>query len=310
MGTLDKIDKKVAHLMYMPLTGLGLYGGHRGNRWLKNRIKIFKQFVLPSLLSQTNKNFILWASARHEDRHDPIMRDFQRFLESVIPVVFTYSGTCFWDDKYPDIIAKERLVVALHGSLGDVINVIGDVDTVLMSIQPSDDCYQKTMVEDMQRIFSEKPDIQVLAYKNGYVMDYINGRIAEWNPATNPPFFTIKFPRDIFVDVFKHLEYTGPYKSHEYIVDYLKELSLYERGFLVGTHTSNISTVFNHPYTGDSVPLDVLENFGLQDVQNLETSFSIREWLFHKLNYQVKRKLRYWAEKNNIIGMIYNFIRS
>ena len=46
-GTLGEHSKgKFKHLIYCPFTGLGLYNGFRGNRWLKNRIKIFKEFVV------------------------------------------------------------------------------------------------------------------------------------------------------------------------------------------------------------------------------------------------------------------------
>ena len=198
--------------MYMPLTGLGNYGGHRGNRWLKNRIKIFKQFVLPSLLAQTNKNFVLWVSMRHEDRNDKIATEFKEFLEATLPTVFTYSGICFYDDKKPN--DEGRLVEAIQGSMGELINHMGEAETILMSIQPSDDCYWHGMVEETQQILSIHKHIQVLGYQKGYVMDYLNRRLKEWNPKTTPPFYTIRFDRDTFTNPYKHVKYIGPYKSH------------------------------------------------------------------------------------------------
>ena len=33
--------------------------------------------------------------------------------------------------------------MAIHGSLGELMNIIGEVDYVLTTIQPSDDCYHK-----------------------------------------------------------------------------------------------------------------------------------------------------------------------
>ena len=103
------VAPKITHFLYCPFTGLGLYGGHRGNRWLRNRIKIFKQFVVPSLLAQTNQNFVIWISWRFEDRGDPLVRELYEWLSLrfMMPdmksrVVFTYAGVCFWDDKYSD----------------------------------------------------------------------------------------------------------------------------------------------------------------------------------------------------------------
>ena len=296
------------------MTGLGLYGGHRGNRWLKNRIRIFKQFVLPSLLNQTSKNFVLWASFRYEDRDCPIIKKFKEDLDSIgdFKTVFTFNGVCFWDDKYSDEVAYTRLIDSVHGSMGDLINVMGEAETILMTIQPSDDCYIGTMVEDVQRIFHET-DYQVVAYQKGYVMDYVDRKLAEWNPGTNPPFFTIKFPRKTFVDPYQHVQYTGPYKSHEYVGDELNLLPIYDRGYLVGTHGENISTIFKHPFTGGHFHGDVkdliLERFGLHKVPNLKIRFGIRKAVMRRLPHGWQRKLRYiFGEKS--FARFYNWIRS
>ena len=303
------MESKVAHFLYVPLLGLGLYGGHRGNRWLKNRIHIFKQFVLPSLLNQSNKNFILWVSVRHEDRGDSILNEFKESLEqSGLRVIFTYSGICFWDDKYPDNVAHGRLINALHGATADLINVMGDADTVLMTIQPSDDCYYSVMVEEMQRLFAENPQVQAAAYQKGYVMDYINKKLCEWNPKTNPPFYTIKFKREVFLNPLEHVNYAG-IKSHEYLPTRLTTAKSETRGFLVGTHGENISTVFNHPFTGDSVSLRVLAEFGLQDVQPLTLPVSLRKRLMRALPHGWQRKLRYWLGERGY-ARFYAFIRS
>jgi hypothetical protein len=296
----------------MPLTGLGLYGGYRGRRWLRNRIKIFKQFVLPSLKAQTNKNFVLWVSVRYEDINNPLIKELAAFLQTIqeFKTAFTYSGVCFWDDKYEEEIARNRLVLSIRNSMGELLNYTGESDEVLMTIQPSDDCYYQEMVEEVQNIFKNNHDIQAVAYTKGYVMDYINLKIAEWNPITNPPFFTIKFPRETFIDARKHIEYTGPYKSHEFIGDFLKVLPIYDRNFLVGTHGENISTIFNHPYTG--IAFDnaegILERFGLSGVRPLKIKISLRRLLMKQLPHGWQRKLRYWIGER-FYAKFYDFIR-
>src|SRR3990167_4034704 len=155
----------MTHLLYVPFTGLGLYGGHRGKRWLKNRIKIFKQFVIPSLSSQTNKDFILWISWRYEDLRDPLILELKQWLDSCPKfcqsIVFTYSGVCFWDDKYQDEEAYSRLISAVHGSMGELLNHIGECESVLMTIQPSDDVYNSGMVQETQGFFKENKEAQV-----------------------------------------------------------------------------------------------------------------------------------------------------
>src|SRR3989304_4458090 len=109
-----KTDKKIIHLMYIPFTGLGLYGGWRGNRWFKNRIHIFKQFVIPSLLAQSNQDFTVWISFIPQNKYNQHIKELKIYMDSVgLKSIFTYSGLCFYDDKYPDHEARNRLVLSL-----------------------------------------------------------------------------------------------------------------------------------------------------------------------------------------------------
>lgn len=320
------------HLMYCPFTGLGLYDGFRGNRWLKSRIKIFKQFVIPSLQAQTSKDFTLWISWRPQERYNGIVKDFVEYLETTgLDVIHTYAGVCFYDDKYPQEVAHERLLTAIHGSMSELVNATeGEVgyEWVLMTIQPSDDVYYKGFVKDVQQAFKDNSQLNAIGFEKGYLMNYQTKELAEWNPKTNPPFYTIKFFRPDFINPLKHAQHTalkhdvGQYKigtplpSHEYVKDCLAYGIIKERGFLVGTHGANISTVFDHPYKGERVSFrDVGQLFGLESVEPLKLPFSLRGILFGKLPYKVKRKLRYLAgEKQWILrplfSLLYNGIRS
>lgn len=305
-------SKKIVHFLHVPWTGLGLYGGFRGNRWLRNRIAIFKQFVVPSIEAQTSKDFVLWCAWRYEERSNEQVKELKKYLDNRgIKNVFTYSGICFWDDKYPDDVAYSRLSLAVHGSMGALLEEIGQAEEVLMTIQPSDDCYHKHMVEETQQFFKDNKDTHVFGYKMGYVMDYTTLRLKDWNPKTTPPFYTIRFPKDTFVEPLKHLQYTGPYKSHEYVKDYLPALYKEYRGFIVGTHGENISTVFDHPYTGNEYMLKdaTLNNFGLMDVMPLKIKLSVRKLLLRKLPHWLRRKLRYYLGEK-IFSKLYDFLRS
>lgn len=302
--------------MHVPFTGLGLWNGFRGDRWLRNRIKIFKQFVIPSLQAQTNQEFIVWVAWRYEEKTNKQVIALERYLKEIFGedrVVFTFSGIAFWDDKHPDDVAELRLVNAIHGAMGDLLNIIGEAETVLMTIQPSDDCYYKEMVEETQNMF-ENTDYQVIGYKNGYVADYVNGRISQWNPETTPPFYTIKFPRETFIDPIKHLKYTGPYHSHEYVKDFLKAIYLSEpRGYMVGTHGENISTIFNHPFTGHEFLgtnlTGILKTFGLERVEHLKLNTSLRKKFMRKLPHNWQKKLRYLLGER-FFARLYKWIRS
>ena len=319
---------KFIHFLYCPWTGLGLYNGFRGNYWLKNRIQIFKQFVVPSLQNQTCKDFTLWCSWRREERHNPYVKALVIYLKenAGFKAVHTYHGNCFYDDKYPYAEARNRLVSSLHDSIGELLDTIGEVDYVYFTIQPSDDCYCAKAVEGIQKILRET-DLQAVGFSRGFVMNYLTGEVAEYNPTTNPPFYTIKFPRDVFCDPLKHVDFTslkkdvGQYKvgtpcpSHEYVGDCLNYGRINERGFIVGCHGTNISTFFNNPFKGNKVDKEVLKYFGLYDIPVLKIKISIRGKLFQRFPYRIQRKLRYLAGEKKwllrpIFNSFYNWIRS
>lgn len=318
------------HFMYVPWTGLGLYNGFRGNAWLKNRIKIFKQFVIPSLQAQSAKDFTVWCSWRPEERRNPHVRELMEYMKGTgLDTIHTFSGVCFWDDKYEEKEARDRLLMALHGAMTELVDATtGEFgyEWVYMTIQPSDDCYHKNAVQVIHKVFQETPH-QAVGFEKGYMMNYVTKELAEYNPTTNPPFYTIKFPRPVFIDPLQHANYTalkhdvGQYKkgtpipSHEYVKDALSYGIIRERGFLVGCHGENISTVFNHPFRGATVDQGFLRDFGLQDVSPLRLDFSFRREVFKRLPYKVQRKLRYWAGEKRwllrpLFSLIYNGLRS
>ncbi len=307
------MPNKFIHFLYMPLLGLGLYNGYRGETFLRNRIKILKQFVIPSLQSQTNKNFVLWISVRYEDKNNKQIKELQEYMAGIkeFKTIWTFNGICFYDDKYPDDIARERLISSLRSSIGELLDTIGEVDEIIFSIQPSDDVYNSQMVEEVQNILKDK-NIQACGYSRGYIMNYQTKEVKNYNPTTNPPFYSIRFPREIFVDPLKHLDYTKirynfyntkyplgtPLPSHEYLKDVFgdKYAIINKRGFLVGTHSFNISTNFNIPFAGEKVGQEVLKDFGLENVEPLKIKYGIGKKIYLLFPYKIQRKLRYWRE--------------
>ena len=183
-----------------------------------------------------------------------------------LTVVHTFGGIPFYDDKYDEKTARERLRRTLEISLSEL-----KVDTpyVLLTIQPSDDMYigdsAKRLKEKFTELLEEEPENtkRAVGFKTGYIMCYNNKEIAEYttddwktdsistyHTDTIPPFFTILFPKETFLDPKKHFDHIGPYKSHEYIKDVMDYTALEGRGFIVGTHGENISTTYNHRYKG------------------------------------------------------------
>lgn len=277
---------------------------------------------MPSLQAQTSQNFSLWISWRRDDRSNPLVKELIAYMDGIpeFKTVHTFAGVCFYDDKYPDLEARDRLLTSIHASMGGLLDTIGECEYILMTIQPSDDLYHKTAIEGLQYIFKQN-DFEAAGFTKGFMCNYLTKELAEYNPTTNPPFYTIKFPRETFIDPRKHVNFTalkkdvGKYKagtplpSHEYVGDCLKYGKIDARGFLVGCHGENISTVFNHPFKGAPVSPEVLADFGIDKVPPLKLKISIRKKILRRLPFPVQRKLRYiFGEK--LWQWFYNFLRT
>ena len=253
--------KNIAHLMYVPFLGMGKID--RGDAWLARRIEIFKKYVLNALCNQSNLHFTLWLSFRPEDEHNPLVSDLYRHLNQVraMSPVFTYGGLCFWDDKFTDKEAREKLLNNLTLTLPKLKQHVDHADEVYMTCQPSDDMFLSHAVKDIQDF--DFGDAKATGWEKGYIINYFNKEIANYDCETLPPFSTIRFPKDVFLDPIKHMEWSGPYKSHEYVKD-LGFKPLPGRGFVVGCHSGNISTGWDIPYKGKILSKDEQEKVLLQ----------------------------------------------
>ena len=292
--------EKITHFLQVPWTGLGIYGGFRGNDWLKNRIKVFKEYVLPAILNQSNSNFILWCCWRPEEKENPIVKEFAEYLSKFrnLNFIFTYQGIMFWDDKYPKDVAEARITNSLDKTLPLLKPFVDNSDWVLVTLQPSDDMYLYNTIERLQ---DEKLERKAVGFKHGYIMDLFTKEISEYNPKTTPPFYTVFFPKDIFMDTKKHLDYIGRCESHEYVKNFLPYKLYDERGFIVGTHTENISTGYNIPYRGRTLSKveagNVMRQAGILESKHLKLSRHWKRYYF-KLPHWLRRKIRYyWGEK-------------
>lgn len=314
-------------VLMVPFTGLGMYGGFRGNRWLRNRIAVFERFVIPSILNQTDRDFVVWLCWRKEERNNRYVKELKERLSQIpnFRFVFTYTGVPMWDDKYEDAVARERLFDTLKDGLPELFDYLPDCDEVYWLMQPSDDLYDRMTVESVKLAFGNDPTMQAVTYLKGFICNYTTKEVKEYNPKTNPPFAAIRFPRNTFFDPGKHMTYislkqdVGKYKqgtplpSHEYLPHCLKTAIFDGRGFMVGTHGENISTHFNHPYGQNALNEGELQtvyfNFGIGGVKPIKLPLSFRKWLMRKLPHRWQRKLRYWFGEL-LYNRFYNWIRN
>lgn len=299
------------HFFCVPFTGLGLHNGFRGSRWLQNRIEVFEKFVVPSLLAQTNKDFIVWVAWRPEEEDNAQVKAlYARLRETHLEVVFTFGGILFWDDKYPNEVAAERLLSALRVSL-PVLEPLVKTDKVLVTLQPSDDMYLPDIAEHLQNWFSRAESPSAAGYRKGYIMNYQTRELAEYlgtddrtpeaiknYPDTLPPFYTLLFSREDFLDPEKHFDLIKGIKSHEDIVKYPNFTSLDSRGFVVGCHGMNISTAYNHPFKGRTLgqqeASDLMFSLGILDVEPVQFKPSLRSRVRTFINWLPFRNVLKW----------------
>jgi len=271
----DKIDNNpICHLVYTPFTGLGK-PGYRGDEWMKKRIEIFKNNTLKSLQNQTDQFFVHWISFRPEDQENDLVKElFAYICGQKWRAVFTFGGLCWWDDKYRFDKLQERL----KNTLPSLKDIVGDARYVYETVLASDDMYHKDVMESIQKQpFAYK---RALVHWQGLIRQTETNRLATWNPQPGhlPPFYTIMYPADVFLDPKKHFDYMAGFKSHEDIERLFECVRLPDQRYCVNVHNKNISTYWNckdedgvehkHPYVGEEITGqekdDILKNFGIQ----------------------------------------------
>lgn len=283
-----------AHIIYIPFSGVGIEV-NRGEEWLRERIKIFEEYTLKSLVFQKEKNFYLWMSFRPEDFNTTAITQLERtILESGIQAFFTFDGLMYYDDKFePGIVPTMKNVLRLlrrslrnHHFTGLFHSIwqlrhnknstlkkrlakslsqikLPKADYIYLTRLDSDDMLHYLAVERIQEI---EPKIRrAIVMKTGYIYDTNTGKIAEYHPDTNPPFHTITFPRSVFFNPRLHEEYYGPFKSHEDITKVFNPTILGSGYYCVVIHNkeNHISTLWNHPFRKEEItnPQDVLKVF-------------------------------------------------
>lgn len=260
--------KDFIHLVYVPFTGLGLHSGYRGDDWFEYRIGLFRDYTLKSLVNQTCHNFTLWLSFRPQEKDNPLTKKLEEIVkQSGLKYVFTYGGLMFYDDKF----ANDNLMERYQQTLPDLREIVGGKAYVYETLQPSDDMFD---VGEMERIQQQEPkERRALVHKGGFLFDEPRKMLAEWNPATNPPFYTLIYPAEVFLDPQKHFEYMKGFRSHEDITKLFNCVSLPDRKYCVLVHKRNISTNWWHPFRGKafkrSKAKEILKDFGIDlDEQN------------------------------------------
>lgn len=291
-------QQNIIHFCYIPFTGVGLYGGYRGDEWYRYRIQLFKDFTLKSLLNQSQKNFVLWISFRPEEENNSLTAELANWLkEKELNYIFTFNGLMYWDDKFSKGILQKvkncgrivrgcwrnktwnnffssikeiyidknsTLKMRLSESLGFLKKYFSEADWIYVTRLDSDDMFHQSAFEEIQAVL---PFLGALTYHRGFVYNKDTDEIAEYHPKTNPPFHTIIFDNKTFFNAKNYLAYFKDFKSHEDISRIFTSIQLSDWRYCVLTDNSkhHISTIWNHPFKGEKVinKRYILSEFGI-----------------------------------------------
>lgn len=284
-------NNNILHLVYIPFRGVGL--DFRDDAWFEERIRIFKKYTLQSLKKQSCKDFILWLSFRPIDWDTYLVRELSEYLRKEdMRFIMTFDGLMYHDDKFSTdlwsriknigrlirwcyrntwkefifhliFMFKDKnstLKERLSNSLEHIHQLVDKSDWVIMTRIDSDDMFHKDMIKNIQK--SERFE-GALVCKKGYIYNDSTGEMAEWNPLTNPPFYSIIFREDTFFDIDEHLDFYGNFMSHEDITKNFTFEELPDYSYCVLTHNprNHISTIWNHHFRGKLVNRKLIKNY-------------------------------------------------
>lgn len=262
--------------------------------WFPERIQIYKDYTLKSLLNQTNRDFTLWMAFRPEDKFNQYVLGLGKYLSELkVKYFFTFDGLPYWDDKFNNDawsrfknsarIAREcwrkrtgkHLLKAIttlfedrNGTLEQRLKSMLPLTGLPYSSRPvfltridSDDMIREDYIEQ-SRIANiannGEMTTRVVVCGDGYIYNTKTQELCEYYPETNPPFHTIVFPSEVFFDAKRHLKAYGSFRSHEDIPKVFPNEELEDGLYCVNIHQpkNHISTVWDHPFRGKEIKGD------------------------------------------------------
>lgn len=267
----------ITHIIHTSFTGRGKVP-YRGDEWLKYRIKLFKKYTLISLVNQTNHDFLHWISFRPEEENNPQVKQLFKILCGLgYNCVFTFNGQPYWDDKKDNSDLQERFKKDLERLKPSIKG-----EYVYFTVIDSDDCFRSDVIELIQKVKPQKK--KAIVFKQGYCLYSSKDSLYEWNPPDTPPFYTVIYPKDVFLNPENKFRYEKGVERHSDIPNVFHVEEIPGRLYLVVIHSNvkmplklgnQISTYFRswriwfkkHPYIGPQIKnelekIKILYDFG------------------------------------------------
>jgi len=202
--------------------------------WVKDRVAVFNQFTLRSLLRQTDPNFriFLICGKRHKAYTEPL--PWHKKVELIYPAGSHTIGATLTSS--PKFNKKPTLYVSEFMDF--------DTDYLAISRLDSDDMYHRDAIAEIRgtsKLFRKEHPRTRLLFRMFWKWHRLD-RVLEQQREVSPPFYTHIFPKEIYQDIealrelhFNNHRYVGGAKDEAY------ELSANK--VCVLSHEQNISRI-------------------------------------------------------------------
>ncbi len=187
-------------------------------QWIENRISIFREFTMKSLINQSRQDFLVLL--RYEEKTE----------DHIQQALF----------KFPQLPANIEFVKEKQFEKR-ILEYVGNSPEFFISRIDSDDMYHKSYIELLHEYQPANEHVVALIPQDGYMYDSINHRLAHWSHYS-PPFYTLIYQTSDFLRRIRYKLIGG----HSKIIRFNHEI-LPPGNFMVVVHSDNSVTNFNRP---------------------------------------------------------------
>lgn len=223
--------------------------GGKNIDWFKYRLKILENFTLKSLVNQTIKNFYYVIYLR---------RCFPEALVLELQKILNNSGL--------------RNAIIYYDKENDIKNKISSYfpksKYIYATRIDSDDLFHKDVVREIQSYQFKRR--QALIYQRGYCYDCINKKMRH-HLMSCPPFHTIMYPYELYLDLNTAAEYRGSSGGHDTIISSMNYTVLEPYKYIVLFHGLNNRSryVEKNEYDFRTIPREehnkILKDFNISE---------------------------------------------
>lgn len=213
---MNKLADNCKHILLMHMNHN--WEGIDESGWLEHRLELFKKYTLPSILNQTNRDFITWIWWRSEEEGEELIKEWEALLQSVgLDFVFTFhTGEALENCN----ALKER---------------VENAEYLYVTRCDTDDLLHQDFM-DLIQCHNAIPRRAILPDR-GYVWDIRTDKFRE-HEWTSPPFFTIIYPTSLFFDNEARSEY-APYTQHGEVRTKMLSIVIRRRLYIHTIHDKN-----------------------------------------------------------------------